>query len=333
MAWTRSGFSATGGLARDHLGRRAGFVRAGAIRGGTRLGVMGLRRDLSRGLGADLAWRRGPWRLGAEAAAWWRGPAARAERAWLLSAAWRQERWLAEIQAASSRGVAGLPGAARPACLTGWHGQGWAVRLVSRLVAGWTASLVHGLASDRQPERALGHRRRRSLLAVRIRGGRRGGPTYELRLRRADESRWLWDPVQPWQPASLSRRRLRTWLALAVTVPSAAGDGRLAWRRLEEAGAVRDLLTVRWERRRGVIRWRAAVQMAWGAPLDLVAVTAPVSGLVRLRHWGRWQSGVWLGAEGRGRWRWQLGAEVRRRTHSEGATLGGEVHAALGSAF
>jgi len=204
---------------------------------------------------------------------------------------------------------------------------------VSRPVKGWTASLVHGLAGDRQPDNALGRRRRRSLLALRIRGGRRGGPTWELRLRHSDESRWSWDPFQPWQPATLSSRRLRTWLALGVAVPWAAGDGRLTWRRLEEAGLVRDLLTVQWERRQGDIRWRAAVQMAWGEPLDLVAVTAPVSGLVRLRHWGHWQNGVWLGAEGRGRWHWQLGAELRRRTRAGGGNLGGEVHAALGHGF
>jgi len=42
---------------------------------------------------------------------------------------------------------------------------------------------------------------------------------------------------------------------------------------------------------------------------------------------------VWLGAEGRGRWRWQLGAELRRRTRTGGGTLGGEVHAALGRGF
>lgn len=333
LSWRANGISATGGLARDQEGQQAGYVRASAARGATRLGVMGLRWGPRRGLGADLIWHRGPWRLGAEAAAWWRGPAAPAEHAWLLSAAWRRERWLAELQAASSRGVTGLPGAVRPACLSGWRGRGWAVRVVSRLVKGWTASLVHGLAADRQPDDALGRRRRRSLVAVRIRGGRRGGPTWELRLRHTDESRWTWDQFQPWQPATISSRRLRTWLALGVAVPWGAGDGRLTWRRLEEAGSVRDLLTVQWERRQGAVRWRAAVQMAWGEPLDLVAVTAPVSGLVRLRHWGHWQNGVWLGAEGRGRWRWQLGAELRRRIRTDGGTLGGEVHASLGRGF
>ena len=101
------------------------------------------------------------------------------------------------------------------------------------------------------------------------------------------------------------------------------GRGSLSWRRLEQDGASRHLLTLRWDRHWPAVRLRLSLRSAWGDPLDLVAVSAPVAGLVRLRHWGAWAQGLGLGLSGGRRWRWRLGLEWRRPADQADAPAGG----------
>ncbi len=333
LAWTEDRWGLEVGLARDHAGAEARHVRADVAVGAARLGVLALQRGTGRGQGLDLRWRRGHWLLSAAAARWRRNAAAESGQAWHLSAQWRSGSWCAEAQAAASDASAGLDGAARPACLPGWRGRGWAVRLVGRPTGNLAAAMICGRGDKRDPAAATGSLTERSLLGLQVRGRVPDGRSWELRLRRTDERRRAWDPLQPWLPAAPVDRRSRHWLTAAVNLPAESGEARLTWRWLEEAGESRSLLSALWISRSGRVRWRAGVQAAWGDPLDLVAVSAPVAGLVRLRHWGRWRSGLLIGVEGGRRWRWQCGGEARRGSLEAGGQLALEFHGRWGRSF
>jgi len=321
-------------VARDLDGTPAGHLRAGGHGASASLAALVIRRGDARGASADLRWRGGPWTLAAEAAAWRSAPAAGLERAWLAAGGWRSGRLRVEFQAGSARAATPLPGACRPSCLTGWLGQGWALRLVTRSSDRLHASAVAAVSGDREPESATGRRHARDLLGIAV-GGRWGGEdgSWDVRLRRIGETWRGWAVAEPWLPAAEDGRRQRTWLAAQVERPLAVGRGRLAWRRLEEAGQARDLLAATVERAWGSRRWRAGAQFAWGAPLDLVAVSAPVGSFVRLHHWGSWDSSVLMGCEGRGAWSWQIGLELRRRTALAGGGVAGELRTQCGRAF
>jgi hypothetical protein len=331
--WSSSSLRFGCSTARDGEGRAAGHLRADVDLGGMRLGAAVLRRGKGGGGGLALDWRRGPWRVAAETARW-RGLAAQGEgRAWHVAAGWRGRRWRLEGQAAVSDAPEGLPGSARPACLPGWRGRGWALRLVARPAPRLTVALVHGRGEKRDPDQAAGRRDGRALLGLRVRGRTGAGARWELRLRRLHDEGRRWDPVQPWRPAAVTARRVRSWLTLALTLPARGGEARVTWRWLEEAGESRQLLAAVWSGHPAWGRWRAGLNLAWGAPLDLVAVSAPAPGLVRLRHWGHWQSGLLLGVGGGRRWRWELAGELRRGAPGTDRTRSLEVRAAWGRSF
>lgn len=326
--------------ARDRERLAAHHVRLGLQCGrprrrgdGLQLGLLGLRRGAAQAGGLDLRWTRGPWSLAAEAGAWRLQPDQAGAGAWLLAAGWRRRSWLAEFQAASARAAVAMPGAQRPACLSGWLGQGWAWRLSGRPAAAWRVAIAGTAGEDRDPQLAAGRRRARQLLTLAVAGPWSAAGTWEVRWRRLEEARRAWDPAQAWLPAQETGRRLRTWWVLQAGHPAAGGTVQVAWRRLEEAGQARNLMTVSWRRDGRRVRWRAGWQSAWGQPLDLVTVSAPVSSLLRLRHWGTWDSGLQLGVEGRGRWRWQVGGELRRRSEAAGGGLVGEGRLLWGRSF
>jgi len=322
------------GAARDVERRPVQYARLGWQGGqSVALGVLGLRRDQARAGGVDLRWEQGPWQLAAEVGAWRLQSGQTAQRAWFAAAAWRQRRVRAEFQAAGSRAVAGLPGARRPACLPGWLGDGWAWRLSARPATGYRVGLAGTVGEDREQRQAAGRTRRREVLILSVAGPWSERGTWEVRWRRQDETSLAFDSLQPWLPAHVERRRSRTWLVLLVERPLKVGTGQLAWRRLEEAGQSRDLLGAGWQLTTARVRWRAGWQAAWGDPLDLVTVSVPVSSLVRLRHWGTWENSLLAGCEGRGRWRWQVGGELRRRHRSAGGGLVAECRLQWGAVF
>jgi hypothetical protein len=297
------------------------------------LGLLGLQRDQALASGLDLRVQRGPWRLTGEAAVWRLQADQAAARAWVLTVGWRRHRVLAEFQAAGSRAAGGMPAAQRPACLPGWFGEGWAWRLRARTVAGLQVGLAGGGGEDRHAQTATGRRRTRHQLAMTVHGPWLEEGRWELRWRRLDEAYHGWDPDQPWLPAGLDRRQSRTWLTGLVEQPLGGGTGQFSWRRLEESGQARNLLGVRWQRTTARLRWRVGWQAAWGEPLNLVTVSVPVSSLIRLRHWGTWDSALLAGVEGRGRWRWQLGGELRRRSPDSGGGMVGEGRVQWGRRF
>jgi len=313
LSWSSPAVSLGLGVARDREGATARHLQLSSGAAGLQLTAGLVQRGGGQGLGLALDWRRTVWRLTAELARWRRAPQALPEQAWAVAARWRGGGWRIEGQAAASRAAAGLEGASRPACLEGWRGQGWALRVTGRLSPRLSVAAALGHGRRRDPEEAAGRLDERALLGLRVRGRADGGVSWELRFRRSEERRWRWDPLQPWRPAALDRRRSRNWLTALVSLPRGRDELSLSWRRLEEDGASRRLLAAVWIGRARWGRWRAGAHLAWGEALDLVAVSAPVPGLVRLRHWGGWQSGVLLGIGGGDRWRWELGGELRRR--------------------
>lgn len=331
-------FAAGGGVAQDPRGLTARHVqlRAGDPR---RTGVLATARQhgASRAGGLDLRAAAGPWLVAAEAATWRLEVTEPAGRALTATAGWRDRRWRIEVQVAAARAAAGMPGAQRPASLPGWDGEGWAGRVSGRTDGGVRLGLLASSGRDRRPDAATGQRRTRHVLGASVGGvwsawsGAAGA--WQLRWRRVDEARHAWDPAQPWLPAALDRQRSRSWLTLRATHDVAGGTAEVSWRRLEEAGQARNVLGARYQRRQAGWRWRGGVMTAWGEPLDLVTVSAPVSSLLRPRHWGHWDSSVWAGCEGTGRWRWQLGGELRRRSAAAGGGVVAEARAQWGRVF
>lgn len=310
------------GSAQDREGRPGHHLRLAAGEGrAVSLGVLGLQRDRARAVGAELRWRRGPWRLNAETCIWRRDRQQEIEQAWLVTAGWRHGRSVAEIQAASSRAGAGMPQARLPASLPGWLGEGWAWRLRGQPLAGVRAGLVGRVGEARDHGGVVGRRQGRHELGAQLAGRWSARGTWELRWRRQEDTRESFDPLQPWLPVALESRRVRSWQFVSVGDAIAGGTGQVTWRRLEEAGRSRQLIGWHWQRSTGTVRWRAGWQSAWGDPLNLVTVSAPISSMIRIRHWGSWDSGLSAGCEGRGRWRWQLGGELRRRSAATGGGL------------
>jgi len=332
-AWRTDLVALDAGLARDRDGHPAGHARAELHGPAFALAAAGLRRGEARAGCVEWRGRRGPWTLVAEAATWRLADPEPAARAWLAAGGWRGARLRLECQVGVSRAASPMPGAARPTCLSGWLGQGWTLRAVLRPARKLVVSAIAAAADDREADDALGRRHDRRVLALAANGRWAGDGTWELRLRRVGEAWRDWDPHEPWRPAQDDGRRERVWLSAEAARPLAVGQCRLGWRRLEEAGRARDLLAATWERRQGTVRWRIGLQLAWGAPLNLVAVAAPVAGLVRLRDWGRYESGVLAGCEGRGAWRWQIGLEGRQRTAAAGGGFRGELRVQWGRSF
>ncbi len=285
-------------------------------------------RPDGEGRALDLGLRHGPWRL-TTAVGRWRRRTGEQGHGWVVHAARRAERWQLGLQLAATGGADGLEAARRSACLSGWRGRGWAARLRWRLPSGLDLAAILGTSRDRDSDLARGRRRQRTTGELRLAGRVDDRLDWALRLRRIEESWLAWDPRQPWLPAGDDGRRERIWLAASVAAPVGPGSGSASWRRLEQAGAARHLLALRWERDGPAVRFRVTLRSAWGDPLDLVAVSAPVAGLVRLRHWGAWEQGLGLGLSGRGRWRWRLGAEWRRAARHAGQTGGGPALEAL----
>ncbi len=286
----------------------------------------GLRRGDARGRGIVLRRREGPWRLHIEGVRWRRDGRASPEGAVAGWVGWAASGWAVEWQGASSRGGAGLPGAVRPACLGGWWADGWALA-VSRRGGGrwrWRGLYAAGWTADTdQPEG--GARDRRVLAEMEL--SRPGPAGWEARVRRQVDAAWRLPDGAPWDLAVRTRLRQRLWLTGRAWAPWAGGRMTATWRRLEEDGGGRSFVAIQWQGDLRSVRWRAAVQAAWGEPLDLVTVAAATPDLVRLQHWGRWRSGTVLGAEGRGAWRWQAGVAVRRPTD---ASVGLDVVGLMG---
>jgi hypothetical protein len=327
LALQARGWQLDVGLAPGDSGRTDGHVQAGWGTRGARAVLTTLRRADGQAGAADLALVRAGWSLGAAGGVWRRGDG-QAGIGWVVAAGHDAGTWLAELQLAAAGGAQPLDGARRPACLSGWRGSGWALRAQARAPARIRAAMVVGASRDRDPDEARGRRRERRTLEVVLGRRVRGAISAELRLRRVTDTTHAWDPLQPWLPATPDGSRDRIWIVASLAGPVQGGEGRVAWRRLEEAGEARNLLAVRWRRASGAVIVHAAATSAWGAPVDLVAVSAPVPGLVRLRHWGGWSQGLQLGLRSAGGAGWQLGGEWRRRAPASTATGPSyEVHA------
>jgi len=317
-------------VSRDDLGQTTECARVGLVATGSHLGFMGLKRGQSQGQSLDARWERGPWRVVGEGARWRLDPAGAWQGAWALVVGWSDRRWRAEIQGAATEAAAPLTGALRPACLGSWQAQGWAARLSGRPGSGMHLGMSWCGDRSRDPDRVDRGPLERQQLAVAVSGRWSWGGHWEVRLRRAQHRQRSWDPDQPWLPAAVTSDRLRHWLLLQAELPTERGEVRVSWRRLEEGTEARNLSSIRWQQMLGTVQIRLGLQSAWGDPLDLVSVSAPVRGLIRLRHWGSWDSGILMGIQGQGAWQWELGGEVRRSTLGD---LDAEMRASWGRRF
>jgi hypothetical protein len=331
LGLTTGPVAVAGMLGRDEQGGRQTLVRTAYRTALTTFSALGLRRAGYSGGSLALTWQGGPWRLSGEAAAWRqdRGGAIW-QRAWIVAVAHRRPRWQGEVVAAVSQAYEGLPGASRPGCLAGWQATGWAGRLRWRTGARSHLELVAGDTRARDPEVVISADHGRGLLAVAWQGTGPNRLRWDVGWRRLRESWHRWDPDQPWLPAQVAKRRWRSWLVVQVARVLGTTEVSLGWRRLDEQEGTRQLLTCRWQGRGPRWRWRVAGQAAWGAPLDLVAVAAPVSGLVTLQHWGHWRGGWLLGVEHAGALLWRLGLDLR---HHETGVLAATGRVAWGWVF
>ena len=300
-------FAGAAAVATDQAGRdlRWAWGRAGGVDAGV------LQRGEARGGSVVLRRREGPWRIHVEGARWWRDRSAPPERAaagWLT---WTGADWNVEWQGATSRAASGLPGGVRPACLGGWWADGWALAVRRHRRGRWRWGGLYASGWTADTDRPEGGARNRRVL-VEMEVAAPGSTGWEARVRRQVDTAWRLPDGAPWDPPERTALRQRLWLAGRVWAPWAGGRVTASWRRLEEDGGGRSFVAIQWQTHGRRVRWRAAAQAAWGEPLDLVTVSAATADLVRLQHWGRWRSGLALGAEGRGAWRWQAGVLVRR---------------------
>ena len=276
-----------------------------------------------------LVSRARPWRLGVELAGTWHSGS---EPARVVELGWRERRRDVRLAVAAAPRAWRGPAGGRIALLPGGGGTGRALQWSYRggderrilLLAGGTFPLAgdDGWCTWRRV--SLSWRRR----------GRWGEAGIRWRRDRKEEHHR--DVAGGWlpAPAAVVGRRQRLvfwWVGRLAGHPAAA-----AWRLQEatdpgETRRRRQLLWWRWEG--GAPdgwSWRLRWDWAWGDPLDLVTAVAPVPGRLLTRHWGRWRSGVTVGA-----WRWwrsvRLGVTVGLRRPAAGGTTDRFLEITVGS--
>lgn len=239
------------------------------------------------------------------------------------SVRWGSRKVMIEAQGANAAASAGPRHGARPACLIGWDGWGWAAR--GRVGVGPSLALtVLAAAAEDRPTRTLAQDRDMRLnLEIGLAG--RAGPrgTWTLRWRRREDTRWHHDDAAPWLPAAnAGDRTTDTWV----------GEGTLTLDRGEVTGALRvvavdeptgqgrrAVASARWRGPWGPFRATIGGTWAWGDPVSVATVTTPVAGLAVARAWGAWAAEFYAGADLRlGRARIQ--AAAARRTPAIPAT-------------
>lgn len=309
LGWTRAQagpVTVFGGRGRDPDGGAASLVRASwsAATGG--LALLWLARDGREAISVS-ADRAGPhWRATAEAARWGQGNAAA-----VTTVAAERGRWRGQFQAGVSSAVDGLPGSRRPACLLGWYGRGWALRMQGRP---WPRVGLAGLlawSQARDPDRLPGDLRERWRAELVWSIATPGRGRWGLRWRVDQQWQRKWPREASWLPAERWPQPAVTWLAATWEQRVAGGRLRTDWRLRQKDHDARQLLSATWRRELGPLRLRVGWQAAWGAPVDLVTLVVPVAGYYLVQHWGQWRSGQWFGLEGTGRWGWQLAVATR----------------------
>lgn len=326
LGWvrTRRGpLGAFGGHGTDDDGVAVRVARAAWSRADREVAVLWLERAGRRALSVSLDQAGGGWRATAEAARWGQGNAAV-----LVAASARRGSWRGQFQAAIASAADDMPGSRRPACLLGWYGHGWALRLQGRpwIRVGLSGLLAWSLARD--PRRLPGDERERWRAELVWSASTPERGRWQLRGRIDQQRERAWSPDRPWLPAEPSASPALIALAATHERPAAGGRWRVAWRWRQKDAAARHLVTTTWRRTLGGVRFGVGWQAAWGEPVDLVSLDVPVAGYYLVQHWGGWRSGHWLGMEGTGRWGWQL-AIVSRQPALTAAPVQWTVQAGL----
>jgi hypothetical protein len=201
--------------------------------------------------------------------------------------------------------LASAPGlGSRPGVLSGWSGQGYALRGFIRADPGLDVRALVHLAQNLD---RLGVRNKIGKALVDFQFRKKVSPQVDLavRYRGAGARSMSWSERYPWQRPEPGRPQKRTVLSAKATgqwprwravclVRSYALD-------VSSGSGRRSLfnLSARFE---PDLAWklRGSWVTAWGDPVDLVSAIVPVTGMVLPRHWGRWQSETVLGAEWQG---------------------------------
>jgi hypothetical protein len=309
LGWARAQagpVSVLGGRGRDVDGGPASLVRASWSAPAGDVAVLWLARDGREAMSVSVD-RSGPrWRATAEAARWGQGNSAA-----VAAVAAERGRWRGQLQAGVASAVDDLPGSRRPACLLGWYGRGWALRMQGRP---WPRVGLAGLlawSQARDPRRLPGDLRERWRAELVWSLTTPGQGRWRLRWRVDQEWQRKWPREASWLPAERWPQPALTWLAATWEQTVAGGRLRADWRLRQKNHDARQLLSATWRRDLGPVRLRGGWQAAWGAPVDLVTLAVPVAGYYLVQHWGQWRSGLWLGLEGTGRWGWQLAVVTR----------------------
>lgn len=298
------------------------------------------------GLNAGNGWGLCLWGRGqksilewtAEVARWQPQSSVRPVVSWQAVVACRPLKdWLIQGGVAWGQGGPVSPLAVRSALLKGEQGRGWAFR------GTWKASRGVGLAML-VTESFLGSMRpdpRRDLIRawdfmVKV----RTSPTanWTFRLRSTSRRRWEWSDRYRWLPAALAGLESRlqgqarfSWKATDFS--SLVLTGNLLQKETTDGPSVRALAGIS-----GNWQWSPEVQLragygsAWGDPLDLVSAVSPLPGLVLPRHWGGWQSEIFLGI-GLRKGGWRLKGAVSLRRASQLSENAGNVQAWLESGW
>lgn len=193
------------------------------------------------------------------------------------------------------------PLANRPAILSGWTGQGFALRGYTRTGEG---TVIRAMVHQGRHREVAGSPRKEGRFLVDLQARRRLSAGFEVavRYRRTEYRSWSWSPRYTWQPPQEAVPRNRTILSARLNLEHAEMGGRLLVRSYGsgQAGSSgrRTLVGLSGDRRLSPAwRMRGGWVTAWGDPVDLVSAVVPVTGLVLPRHWGHWRSETILGLE------------------------------------
>lgn len=310
LGWARArrgALGAFGGHGVDGDGESVGLARAAWSGADRELAVLWLERAGRQAVSVSLDHEGTGWQATAEAARWGRG-----NTAVLVAASASRGAWRGQFQTAIASAADAMPGSRRPACLLGWYGRGWALRVQGRPWArvGLSGLLAWSLARD--PRRLPGDERERWRAELVWSSGTPQRGRWQLRGRIDQQRQRSWPPGMPWRPAERSSSPPLVAVAASHEHPLAGGHWRVGWRLRQKDAAARHLVAATWRRMLGPVRVGVGWQAAWGEPVDLVSLDVPVSGYYLVQHWGGWRGGHWLGVEGRGRWGWQLAVVWRQ---------------------
>lgn len=283
-------------------GGQIDIVQAGHLQKHWRISATGLAGKGARGASLAGGWVTQPLAASFETVIWQARPGLSPTGAAVLQLRWNPAPGAGLEGQFGLADMVGAPGlASRPAVLSGWSGQGFALRGYTRTAAGLNlrALVYRGRHRDRTGSRS---RNEKNLVDLQARQKVWTSVEWTVRLRSTRQQSWSWSERYPWVAPRADVPRSRTVISGQLAFMRHQMRARLLVRSYgleqEVSGGRRTLVGLSGDHSLGPSwKMRGTWVTAWGEPVDLVSAIVPVTGLVLPRHWGHWRSETVLGLE------------------------------------